>query len=188
MGSFSYYDTIIQTTKPTAGLSTAGVTSPSTKWKRRIPPSPSNALPKADQQAVGRLCHEGILLAHVQLMSTRTPRAFSAKLLSSWLDPSPYWCLQLFLPKSRILYFPLLNFMRFLTDYFSSLLMPLGIAVQPSGVPTTPKKLCIICKLDEHALYPIFQTSNLKHSWTQYQSQGYTTSLQLGIVLQFTQF
>lgn len=42
------------------------------------------------------------------LVSTKTPRSFSAKLLSNWVDPTVHWCLELFFPGS--LYFSLLNF------------------------------------------------------------------------------
>lgn len=49
------------------------------------------------------------------LMSTKTPISFSAKLLSSWFSPSMYWCLGLFFHRCRTLQFSLLNFMRFLS-------------------------------------------------------------------------
>jgi len=40
-------------------------------------------------------------LLMVNLVSTRTPRSFSAKLLCSWAAPSMYWCLWLCLPLCR---------------------------------------------------------------------------------------
>ena len=55
------------------------------------------------------------------LVSTRTPRSFSAKLLSSWVALSIYWCMGLFFPRCRTLQFSLLNFMRSLSTHFPSL-------------------------------------------------------------------
>ena len=77
----------------------------------------------------------------VNLVPTRTPRAFSAKLFRSWSAPSMYWCMDLFLPRCRTLHFPSLNFMRFLSAHSSSLLRSLGMAAQPSGVSATPRSL-----------------------------------------------
>ena len=46
----------------------------------------------------------------VSLLSCRTPRSFSAKLLSNQPAPSEYCCIALFLPRGRTSRFPLLNF------------------------------------------------------------------------------
>ncbi|XP_068782109.1 uncharacterized protein [Struthio camelus] len=62
--------------------------------------------------------------AHCCLMlnlSTRTPRSFSAELLSSRSAPSLDWCLGFFLPTCRTLPLPWWNFMRFLSAQLSSL-------------------------------------------------------------------
>lgn len=56
----------------------------------------------------------------VKLAINRTLRFFSAKLLSSCLTLNRGWYTDLFLYRCRI--FHLLNFMRFLSAYFSSLL------------------------------------------------------------------
>lgn len=58
----------------------------------------------------------------VSQLATRTPRRFSAELLSSLSDPSMYWCLGLLLHRQRDFCFPLLNFMILLSAQFSSLL------------------------------------------------------------------
>jgi len=49
------------------------------------------------------------------LVSTRTPRLFSAKLLSSWIPPSMCWCLGSFLTSCRTVHFSLWNFTRSLS-------------------------------------------------------------------------
>ena len=67
----------------------------------------------------------------VSLLSTKTLMSFLAEPLSSWPAASAYWCLRLLLPWGRIWHFPLLNFMRFISDPF----------LQPVQVPlngTTP--------------------------------------------------
>jgi len=76
------------------------------------------------------------LTAH--LLSTRTPRSFSEELLSSISVPNLYWCMQLFLPTCRTLHLPLLNLIRFLFVQPSSLSRSHWMAVQTSGVSTTP--------------------------------------------------
>lgn len=57
----------------------------------------------------------------VKLVSTGTPRSFSASLLSSWVASSKNWNLGLFLLRWRTSHFSLLNSMRFLPDHFSTL-------------------------------------------------------------------
>lgn len=50
-----------------------------------------------------------------------------------WLvTPRMFWCLGLFLPKSRTLHLSLLNSVRLLASHFSSLLTSLWMAAQPS--------------------------------------------------------
>lgn len=81
-------------------------------------------------------------------LSTRTPRAFSAELLSSRLAPSVYDVLSLFLHRVlfRTLHFPLLNFMRFLTQ-FSSLSRSTSSAIM--WCFSSSSQFCIICELAE---------------------------------------
>lgn len=71
------------------------------------------------------------------LVSTRTPWSFSEKTISNCVAPKMSWCLWLFLPMCKALHFPPLNFMRFLSAYFSSLRKSLWMAAQPSGVLPT---------------------------------------------------
>jgi len=70
----------------------------------------------------------------VKLVSIRTPRSFSAKLFSSWVAPSVYCCMGLFLPRCRTLHFPWLSLRRFPSAHFSSLLTSLWVAAQHSGI------------------------------------------------------
>ncbi|KAK4810782.1 hypothetical protein QYF61_008754, partial [Mycteria americana] len=94
------------------------------------------------------------------LVSTRTPRSFSARLLSSWVAPSIYWCLGLFLPKCRTWHFPWLNCMRFLSAHFSSLLRSLWVAARPSGISASPPSFGVISKLAEGTLCPSIHIIN----------------------------
>lgn len=55
------------------------------------------------------------------LVSSRGPRSFSSKLLSSRFSLKVYWCLPLFFYKWRTLHLLLLNSMRFLQALFSRL-------------------------------------------------------------------
>jgi len=62
------------------------------------------------------------------LVSTRTPKYFSVKLLFSWAAPSINQCRGLFLPRYRTLHVSLLNFIRLLSAHFSSLSRSLWMA------------------------------------------------------------
>ena len=64
-------------------------------------------------------------------------KMFSAKLLSSWVVPSLYWCLGLFLSSCKALHFSLLNCVSFLLARFSSLSWSLWMASWPSGISST---------------------------------------------------
>ena len=55
--------------------------------KDPLPRPAGNVLPDAAEDSVSHLCHEGALLAHLNLVPTRTFRSCSSKLLSSWLAP-----------------------------------------------------------------------------------------------------
>lgn len=78
-------------------------------------------------------------------VSTRMPRSFSAKLLSSHLASSLCWCMGLFLLRGRTSHLPL-NFMKFLLACYCSLSRSSWIAAQTSF------QLCIICKLTKTEL------------------------------------
>lgn len=89
--------------------------------KDYLPHHADNGLPNVTQEAVDLLCHKSTSLAHSQLVRvTRTPGSFFAVVPSHLLAPSIYWCLPLFLHRCRTLHIPLLDFMRFLSDLFSS--------------------------------------------------------------------
>lgn len=74
------------------------------------------------------------------LVSTWTPISFPAKLLSNWVVPSMYWRMRLLFPRCRIWHF-LLNFRRFLSVHFSSLMKRLRTAARPSGVTANLQRL-----------------------------------------------
>lgn len=71
------------------------------------------------------------------LVFTRTPTSFSARLHCSCVAPNTCWCLGLFLPRYRTLHF-LLNIMRCLSAHFSSLWRSIRMTVQPSRVSAAP--------------------------------------------------
>ena len=113
----------------------------------------------------------------VYLESTRTPRCFSAEMLSSWSSPILYWCLELFLPGCRTLCFLLMNFMKFLLAYYSAFWHPSECQCnQLVYQPLLP--VYVIIKLAEGALCPIIQVINevVKRYWPQYWCLGYTSS------------
>lgn len=72
-----------------------------------------------------------------KLVSTRTPRCFSAKLLPRWIALSTDWCFRLLFSKCGTLHF-LLNFLVYLPGHFPSLLCSLWMPAQPSGLSATP--------------------------------------------------
>lgn len=85
--------------------------------------------------------------AHWQLMfnllSFKTPRPSSAKLLSSWVAHSIYCCLWLFLLRCRTFQFPLLNFMRFLSASSLAWQSPFGQQCDPLEYqPLLPNPWC----------------------------------------------
>ena len=91
----------------------------------------------------------------VLLLSTRTPWSFSAKLLSSWVTLSKYWCMELFLPRCRTLKFSLLHFIRFLPAHFSNMLRPTGwhqnpLVYQPLLPVLCRQQTCWECTLPRH--------------------------------------
>lgn len=71
----------------------------------------------------GHMTVHSCLTIHQDLVLpfTKTPRSFSAELLSSQLVTSVYWWLGLFLIVELPWHFPLLNSMRFLSVHFSGL-------------------------------------------------------------------
>ncbi|KAK4830007.1 hypothetical protein QYF61_008177 [Mycteria americana] len=70
------------------------------------------------------------------LMSTKTPRSFSAKLLSSWVALAHTGACGCSSSGAGLFAF-LLNFMRFTPAHFSSLSRTLWVASHPSGISTT---------------------------------------------------
>lgn len=90
--------------------------------KDNIPQPVGDSVPHVAQVALGLLCRKRAVLVNDQLLVCRTPKSFSAKLVPSWLAPSLFWCIWLFLPRYRALPSFLLNSVRFLFTYFSSLL------------------------------------------------------------------
>lgn len=63
-------------------------------------------------------------------------------LLSSQTALSMSWCMGLFLPRdSKTLHFPLLNFIKFLSSHFSSLVRSLWMTADSSVLSSTPPSL-----------------------------------------------
>ena len=77
------------------------------------------------QDTISHVSHKATLLAHVSAPVTQD---CSAKPLCSWAPPSRYWCWGLFLPRCRTLHLSLLNFVKFLSVHFSSLLRSFWLA------------------------------------------------------------
>lgn len=114
------------------------------KGRVHIPwPADNNSL-HAAQKTISLLCCKGTWLLMSNLMSTRTPRVFSAELQSSCSVLSLYWCLGLFLPRCWVWHF-LLNCMRFLSVCFSSLSRSLWMAAQQCVIHFS--HFWVICKL-----------------------------------------
>lgn len=93
------------------------------------------------QDAIGLLCHEGTLLAYVQLVFHKEIQIFFCQAASQSVSSSLYWCLGWFFLRGRTLHFPLMNFMRFLSLYFSSLPKLLWMAALPPSISITPPSL-----------------------------------------------
>lgn len=72
------------------------------------------------------------------MLSTRTPRSFPARLLSSQADPSMCWCLGLYLPRCRNLQISLLFFMSYQSTHFCSLSRSLWMGALASSISATP--------------------------------------------------
>lgn len=79
----------------------------------------------ADKHACDPLCCKGTLPIHVEFLSTRIPRSFSAKLSSSKLDHCQCCCMGIFHSIQRAFYVPFWKFMGFLLGHFSTLLKTL---------------------------------------------------------------
>ena len=75
------------------------------------------------------LCCKGTVQAHVQLGVQQDSSFFSGYMLSSTMSLRLYCCIVVYPPKCRYLHF-LLDFMRFLSTYFCSLLRFLWMAAQ----------------------------------------------------------
>lgn len=75
------------------------------------------------------------------LVSTKTFRSFSAKLLSTEEATIIYWCMGVLLPRCRTSQFPLLNLLTFLLTHFSSLLRSFWMTAWPSSVSATSPSL-----------------------------------------------
>lgn len=98
-----------------------------------------NPLPKAAQETIGLLCHEGTCLAHGQPGVQQDPQVLLCKAAFQPVGPQPVLVHEGFFSSLyRILHFQLLNFIRLLLTCFSILSRSLWTAAQPSGVSTAP--------------------------------------------------
>lgn len=97
-----------------------------------------NTLPYADKNMFHPfIFRQGILLAHIQLHQDPQDPSYQAAFLMDG-PQHLYLCMELLLPRYRSFYFPLVNFMRFLTAHFSNLLKSFCMAAQFTGVSATP--------------------------------------------------
>lgn len=100
--------------------------------------------PNEAQDTVSCLCHKA---KQLWLMFYLDP-----KVLSSWMAPSPHWCMGLLLLRSRIFYFSL----NCMSAHFSSL-SSFWMVAHDSVIISHSSKFCVICKLAAGALCPIIQ-------------------------------
>lgn len=111
-------------------------------------------------------------------------QCFSAKRISSWFVSSLWWWMRLFLPRCRALHFPLLEIMRSLLTYFSSLPRSLWKAAQPFSVSITlilhHPQTCCVCILP---LYPDLKMLNSFSSSIQSRRTQIVTTLQQDFML-----
>lgn len=107
------------------------------------------------------------------LVSTRTPRSYSPKLLPRWSAPSLSWCMGLLLPTQH---FPMLNIMWFPLAHFSSF-------QGPPEEQHTLQPFCVICRLAEGALCPILQVAKgvVEQYWIQNQALLHIPMLMLSL-------
>lgn len=77
---------------------------PWAEQKDPLPQPAGKAFAGATQEAAGHLCHKDTLLAHINLVSTRSSSFFSAKLLPIWSECRISECLDLLLPRWRTSY------------------------------------------------------------------------------------
>ena len=95
----------------------------------------------------------------ISLVSIRTLKSISAKLLSSWSAPSLCWYLGLFLPGTGLGISLVLKFIRFLVAHFCSLARSLWMAEHPPGLLTTPPSF--ISSANLLRVHPVLSSSSL---------------------------
>lgn len=134
---------------------------PSTMWRKRIPPSSSSVLLKAAQWAVGCLCHEGILLAHVQCDVHQDPQGLLCKAAFQLVGPQPVLMPAVILAQEQEFVFSFVELHEIPVSLF---LQSIDVLVNCSTAIwciNPSNKFCIICNLSESALYPIIQAINI---------------------------
>lgn len=107
-------------------------------------------LTRADQRELFHCWLHSCSCCPVAFLSIKIPSFFPAKLLSSELDPSLYWFIGLYFPRGRIWHSILLDFMKFQSAHFSSLLRALCIVALPSTLLSAPlvfyhQQICCKC-------------------------------------------
>lgn len=95
----------------------------------------------------------------IRLLSTMTPRSFSAEIFSIWSVLSLYWSMGMFILRGRTSQFPFLNLMSCRSDHFSNTLKSLWRTAQLSGVSST-SDFSIIWKTAEGVLCPVIHVIN----------------------------
>lgn len=104
-------------------------------------------------------------------LSTRTPRAFSAKMLSSWLAPNLYWVVHgVVPPQAQDFTLPLaeLHEVR-VCPFLQPVVVPLNGGTTVWYISDSSQS-CNIHKLAESVLSPVIQVINeeVKQYWPQY--------------------
>jgi len=133
------------------------------------PPSlAGNNAPNAASDATVSLCHEGALLAHVQLSVHQDPQVLFSKFAFHLFSPHSVLLLGLLLPRRRTLHFPFLNSMRFPSCPFPS---PLNGS---AAIWCISHSLFYICKLAEGI--PSSRSLTMLNSTAPVSTPGNTTS------------
>jgi len=108
------------------------------KGKKHLPRPAGHTLCNAAWDTVGCLGHRGAQCwLMTNLLATRTPKAFTAELLSRRSAPNLHWWMLLFLLSCETLHLLLLNLIRFFCPALQSVQVFLK-AAQPSGMSATP--------------------------------------------------
>lgn len=108
------------------------------------------------------------------LVSTRSPRSFPAKLLSSWVSPA---CACVCLPRFHHFALPIVKLQICISPFLQLVECPLDGSTTMCGVSATPPIFWDLCRLAKFAHYTIIQVINeaTEQDCTRYWPLGYTS-------------